>query len=140
MRFSRLVLLMLVLVAGCTSAQAPVNVETGGTTNPTSDTAAVRITSSGFSPKTITVTPGTTVTWTNDDTAAHWVASNVHPTHTVYPGSGIGKCDTAQEPAIFDACKNIPAGGTYAFTFTEKGTWGYHDHLNAGTTGTVVVQ
>jgi hypothetical protein len=36
----------------------------------------------------------------------------------------------------FDQCS---AGTSYAFTFGKIGSWGYHNHLNHGATGTVVV-
>lgn len=98
----------------------------------------VKITSSGFEPKTLTVKAGTTVKFVNGDSNLHWPASAVHPTHTVYPGSGIEKCETG-EP-IFDACKGLAQGESLSFTFSEKGSWKYHDHLSVSSTGTVVVE
>ena len=86
---------------------------------------SVNYTANGFEPNSITIKAGETVTWTNKDTDDMWVASNPHPTHTDYPG--------------FDALKNIPPNGTYSFTFTKVGTWGYHNHLNPSQKGEVVV-
>lgn len=86
---------------------------------------SVEYISGGFNPSSITIKAGETVTWTNKDTGDVWVASNPHPIHTDYPG--------------FDAKKNIPSGGTYSFTFTKVGTWGYHNHLNPAQGGMVVV-
>jgi len=99
----------------------------------TSSTLTVEITSSGFSPKTFEINAGDTVTWTNMDSRSHWPASAVHPTHTVYPEPGgcIG--------SKFDACKGLSNRESYSFTFNEKGTWGYHDHLRASLTGTIIV-
>lgn len=88
-------------------------------------TASVEITSSGFSPATLSVKKGTKVTWTNKDTKVHWVASNPHPVHT--------------DLSDFDARKSIVANGTYAFIFTKTGTFNYHDHLNPSTTGNITV-
>lgn len=94
----------------------------------------IEITAEGFSPSTITVTKGTTVTWINMDTERHWVASASHPTHTVYPTTGgcIG--------STFDACAAMEEGDAFSFTFDEIGEWKYHDHLNPSNFGSVVVQ
>ena len=100
----------------------------------------VEIIGSGFSPSTLTINKGDTVTFQNIHPEESWPASAVHPTHTVYPGSGISKCGTVEESMIFDACGGIsPDYGTYSFTFNEIGTWNYHDHLDSGKTGTITV-
>jgi plastocyanin len=106
----------------------------------TPQTHTVNMSSSGFDPKTLTIKKGDTVVWFNTGTQNHWPASNVHPSHTVYPGSSINKCGTAQESDIFDACMGIAPGERYSFTFNEAGSWGYHDHLNTIRTGTIIVQ
>lgn len=85
----------------------------------------VAITSSGFSPKEITVKAGGTVMWTNNDNVEHTVNSAVHPTHQVYPPLNIG---------------NIPQGGSKSLIFPDKGTYIYHDHLNPSLFGTVTVE
>jgi plastocyanin len=94
----------------------------------------VEITSSGFNPSSLTVNTGDTVTFINRDTKSHWPASAVHPTHKGYPETGgcIG--------SKFDACMGLAQGETFSFTFSQKGTWKYHDHLNPAFTGTIVVQ
>ncbi len=131
-----LVLLLIasvVLVSGCTQygqqAQqpAPLPKGTGGEKN-------IEITGSGFSPSTMTVDAGNTVTFINKDSKPHWPASAVHPSHGAYPEPGgcIG--------SRFDACKGLNNGEVWKFTFNQKGTWKYHDHLNPGLTGTVVVK
>mgnify|MGYP001584862973 FL=1 len=94
----------------------------------------IKITSSGFEPKTLTVKAGTTVTFVNEDSNQHWPASAVHPTHAAYPESGgcIG--------SKFDACKVLAQGESFSFTFNEKGSWNYHDHLRPSNTGKIVVE
>lgn len=92
----------------------------------TSSMMEVMMTASGFTPASITVPVGATVVFRNADTTPHWVASEPHPIHTGLPG--------------FDAGRDIPAGGTYSFTFTKIGTFTYHDHLKPNVKGTVVVQ
>lgn len=100
----------------------------------------VEMVSAGFNPKTISISRGETVTFINKDSTAHWPASNLHPTHTTYPGSSIQKCGTADEAATFDACKSLAEGEQYSFTFTRVGTWPYHDHLNPSKSGVIVVK
>lgn len=92
-------------------------------------TNKVEVTANGFSPSAIKVKAGDTVTWTNNDSVPHWPASAAHPTHTVYPGSGIEKCGTAAQSGIFDACKGLATGESFSFKFDQVGTWKYHDHV-----------
>ncbi len=99
----------------------------------------IRITNSGFIPKEVSVERGEAVTFVNEDDTEHWVASNLHPTHTVYPNSDIRKCGTKDEEIMFDSCRGLKKGETYTFVFTEIGTWRFHDHLRANLGGTVVV-
>lgn len=102
--------------------------------------ATVTYTDDGFSPREVTISQGGTVTFVNESGSDFWPASAMHPTHTVYPGSDIELCVTAQADTLFDACGAVSTGGVYEFTFTEEGEWGYHDHLNASHFGKVVVE
>jgi len=79
---------------------------------------AVSITSAGFQPNALSVKVGTTVTWTNNDSAAHTVTS-----------------DTA---GIFDSGA-INGGQTFQFTFSTAGTFTYHSTSDPSMTGTVTV-
>lgn len=113
------------------NAVANTNVATNvnGATN--TNTAAkvvakdVAITASGFSPSSLTVAAGTTVTWTNTSGGEARIASDPHPTHTDLPG-----LDSS----------TLAKGDTFSFTFTQVGSWGYHDHFSPTTRGTIVVQ
>ena len=107
---------------------------------PVSKAYAVEITESGYVPATLTIKQGDTVTWANKTSTENWPASAMHPTHEKYPGSSITKCGTAEESGIFDACKGIPEGGSYSFTFNEKGEWGYHEHINVKMFGKIIVE
>ncbi|HLD40456.1 MAG TPA: plastocyanin/azurin family copper-binding protein [Candidatus Nanoarchaeia archaeon] len=137
-------LMILTLLIACSPAAAPKTGESNVNSepaeivkaNPSSDNT-IRITAAGFEPKTLTVKVGTTVTFFNEDSSKHWPASAVHPTHTAYPGSDIKKCGSGE--VIFDACKGLEQGESFSFTFNEKGSWGYHDHLRASMTGKIVV-
>lgn len=86
----------------------------------------IEITDTGFTPSTVTINAGQTVTFINNGQAPHWPASDPHPTHTNLPG--------------FDAEHALQTGEKYSYTFNDKGSWGFHDHLNARLTGRINVQ
>ncbi|HKZ35920.1 MAG TPA: cupredoxin domain-containing protein [Patescibacteria group bacterium] len=102
--------------------QAP---EAQPVSQPSPATNTIAYTDTGFSPKSITVKPGTTVTFVNESSTDMWVASALHPTHLELPG--------------FDQLQGEPKGATYSFTFEDIGTWSFHDHLNPTTFGSVIV-
>lgn len=98
--------------------------------------ASVAYGPNGFAPAEITIKKGDTVTWTNQSTNAMWVASAMHPAHAAYSGTTLAQhCNDAADVS-FDQCKN---GSSYSFTFDKAGTWGYHNHSNAGMFGKVIV-
>lgn len=97
----------------------------------------IEMTVSGFKPSVLVVSKGETVLFKSTDGTKRWPASNIHPVHTVYPGSNISKCDSAEESQIFDACAEV---SEYSFTFNEAGSWNYHDHTNPTKTGTIIVE
>jgi plastocyanin len=108
-------------------------------TNPSPATSAtVNDTASGFTPGSVTIKVGGTVTWLNQSGGQMWIASAVHPTHSSYDGTTRdAHCAAGYTGATpFDECS---AGNSYSFTFTKVGTWAYHNHLNPSQTGTVVV-
>ena len=90
--------------------------------------AAVTVlyTNSGFTPATIHLTVGQTVIFKNTTDTDMWVASNPHPAHTDYSG--------------FDEGRGQMRDSEYAFAFTRRGTWGYHNHLSPDRGGQVVVE
>ena len=128
-----LFLVAVLLLAACT-----VTVRNDITNEPINDSGkemhTIEITSSGFSPSSLTIKQGDTVAFVNKDSAPHWTASAFHPTHSAYPESGgcIG--------STFDACKGLSQGESWSFTFNEVGEWKYHDHLSSGDTGTIIVE
>lgn len=85
----------------------------------------VNMTSQGFEPKEVTINKGDTVTYVNNDAQYRWPASNIHPTHNIYPE--------------FDPKAEIAPGSSWKFTFDEVGNWKYHDHLVPTMNGTVIV-
>ena len=81
------------------------------------DTARVEIQAHGFSAPTLTVKPGTTVTWTNRDDDAHTVTSVANRFRS--PG--------------------LDTGEKFSYTFTRPGTYEYFCSLHPLMTGKVVV-
>jgi plastocyanin len=93
--------------------------------------ATVTITGSGVSPSSVTVSQGQAVTFINNDTRSHEMASDPHPQH--------GSC-----PSMEAGLGTIGAGQTkVTHAFGNAGTCHYHDHLddtNGSLHGTIVVQ
>src|ERR1700712_4991472 len=87
---------------GMGSMASPANHATPGSTAPVGGTA-VGITDFTFSPTTLTVPVGATVTWTNKDAEPHTVAANDGSFHS--PG--------------------MDTEATYTYTFTKTGTFDY---------------
>ena len=84
-----------------------------------------KITASGFSPKSIIVKAGESITWENTDTDNHTVNSDNHPTHLLYPFLNVGIIKPGEKKSV-----SPPNGGTFT----------YHDHLNPSLTGSITVQ
>lgn len=106
------------------SAELGVKTETGAVN--TAKKVTVNYTNSGFSPSTITIKKGDTVVFVNQSSGSMWVASNPHPTHTDYPA--------------FDEKAAVSSGSSWSFTFDKTGSWGYHNHKDPSSLGTIVVE
>jgi len=100
----------------------------------------VTYTNSGYSPSTLTVKKGETVTFKNQSSRSMWPASAIHPTHRVYSGTSLDEHCPDTTGTAFDACKGYLPGKSWSFTFNKAGAWKYHDHLNPGAIGTIVVE
>lgn len=85
----------------------------------------VTLTSSGFSPATLTIKAGDAVTWVNNNGANATVNSAPHPAHTDYPPLNLG---------VF------ADGQSLSLTFNKAGSYKYHNHLNSAQFGTIVVE
>jgi amicyanin len=86
------------------AAPAPVSVKIGNFT---------------FNAPTVTVAPGTTVTWVNEDDIPHTVVSDDKKTFR---------------------SKVLDSGESFSFTFTVAGTYGYFCSIHPHMTGKVVVK
>jgi len=107
---SSVLIMVTVLIVSCYKNKSSYN--SSNTTN-----SKVSIMSSGFSPASLTVVTGSTVTWTNNDNVAHSV--------TTADGS-INSGDIAPE-------------SSYTKTFGTTGTFSYYDGHNTSMTGVIVV-
>ena len=86
---SRLVVISaLTLIAAACGSDSPSSPSGGGTTIPNDGPIAttLTITSSGISPRTVSVPVGSRVTIVNSDTRQHNMNSDPHPTHGSCPG------------------------------------------------------
>lgn len=79
----------------------------------------------GWHPRQLLIEPGETATFVNKSRNAFWPASNSHPAYEQY--------------SAFDAGHPIASGESWSFVFTQKGQWGFHDHLRSFYTGMVIV-
>jgi plastocyanin len=106
-----LILLASIIIFSCSKSDS-------NKTNTPAPSNSVSIANMSFAPATITVSPGTTVTWTNND----------NMTHTV----------TADDNS-FDS-GNLTSGSNYSRTFSVAGTYPYHCTIHPNMTAKVVVQ
>ena len=96
--------LTVVAISGCTS-------QTQNTAN------TVNIQNMAFSPSTLNVKVGTTVTWVNKDSTAH---------------------DVVSDTGLFNS-GNLNNGQSYSYTFNQTGSFPYHCGIHPSMTGTIVV-
>ncbi len=90
-----------------------------------SEVKTVEMTPEGFEPAKITVDVNSAVIFVNKDTEAHWPASDIHPTHEIYPQ--------------FDPRKPILPGQSWSFKPTKIGIFKYHDHIFPHKRGTLTI-
>ena len=94
---------IIIFIGGCNKSSSPTNTPPSGP-----GANEVWMQNTAFNPQSITVSVGTKITWTNKDGFAHTVTSGTPSNQTNYFDSG-----------------NIPAGGTFSFTFDSAGTIQY---------------
>lgn len=96
---------------------------------PTTNTNTITITANGASPRDITVAVGSQVTFVNNSTSVHDMASDPHPEHTDCPEITVGFMTAGQSRTT----NNL----------TRARTCTYHDHNQPSTTnlmGTIRIQ
>jgi plastocyanin len=80
---------------------------------------AVSIDNFTFTPASLTVKAGTTVTWTNKDDIPHGIASSSN---------------------AFTRSKALDTNDSFSFTFTTPGTYQYFCYIHPHMVGTIVVE
>ena len=119
--------LALLGVAGCgqqaASTAAPAAATPAAATSAAAAPAEIVLKNFAFSPKELTVPVGTTVTWTNQDSAPHTVTAGQR-------GSPSGLFDSGQ----------LTAGKSFSFTFSQAGTYPYFCSVHSGMDGTITVK
>lgn len=94
-------------------------------TNPAAEQVTITYSNDGFSPNSVTVKKGGTVTINNTSDHSVQFSSDPHPSHT-------GNSELNETV--------LAAGKTQSFTVTRTGTFGYHNHLDDTEGGTIIVQ
>jgi len=84
----------------------------------TGDNKSINIKNLEFRPDTLTVSVGTQVTWTNNDSMAHTVSSDNN---------------------VF-SLGTLTSGQTGSYTFTAPGTYPYHCDIHTSMKGTIIVK
>ena len=113
-----LILALASFSAGCTSSQG--SAQPAGATPAPATANTITIKDFTFSPATLTVKTGTTVTWVNEDSMSHTVVSD--------DGSGFP----------FTSAR-LSTGASFQQTFTQAGTYPYYCSIHPSMKGTIVV-
>ena len=109
------VLLIAIVLTACSSGDATTSKTTASST---SSGNTVSIANFAFSPATLPIPAGTTVTWTNNDSTTHTVTS---------------------DNGVFDS-GNLAPNAIFSYTFSNAGTFAYHCSLHTSMTGKIVVK
>ena len=106
-------------LSGCSSPQSP---QIATTTTPAQPVGSneILIKNFAFSPASLTIRTGATVTWLNQDEATHQIASD------------------PVTPAAFSS-DPLADGASYRFTFIKPGTYTYHCSIHPSMKGTIIV-
>lgn len=105
-------LLFSIVLISCSKSSSSNNIA------PLPSSNTVSIVNMSFTPASITVSPGTTVKWNNNDNMTHTVTG---------------------DDKSFDS-GDISAGSSFARMFSVAGTYAYHCTIHPSMTGTVVVK
>jgi amicyanin len=111
-------LAMLVMTVMLFAKSPSVRASSSNHDQPAAPPAAVKIDNFSFTPQTLTISVGTTVTWTNRDDIPHTAVST----------EGVFKS------------KVIDTDEKFSYTFTKAGTYSYYCTIHPKMTGKVVVQ
>ena len=123
-------LTLTIACAGCGGSDGG-GTPTSPTENPGTVGATITIGTNGVvSPREVTVTPGSRVTFVNNHTAAHDMTSDPHPEHTL--------CPALNQVGFLSVGQSRTSGN-----LNTPGVCTYHDHINdtnANLRGTIRIQ
>jgi len=122
-----LVVIVAVLIWGFSTSWGKKGIYSTSSPSPTAETnstpisgeASVSAKNFAFNPSQITVTSGTKVTWTNNDSTAHTITS---------------------DDGKFTSSGQIQPGKTYEVTFSTPGTFAYHCSIHTTMKAQVIVK
>ena len=112
------VFLMSAIACGSSSSTSPSPTPTPGSSSVTIPAGASNLGNQAYSPDSVNVSVGGTVTWMNNDSTAHTSTSDASGWD-----SGV-----------------VAPGASFSRTFPTAGTFSYHCTLHTGMVGKVVVQ
>jgi plastocyanin len=127
MKYFELLFIVIIsaLLTGCTSPKIKsIRDETPPLTAEPVATNYIDIKADGFSPASISIFAGDTVTFQNSDSKSHEVASDPYPKDDILPDFHSG---------------TLYKNETYQYTFRQTGTYGYHLEDNPSVKGEVIV-
>jgi len=117
---------MFIIMAGCTSytppATPPATTQTQAPGTP--GTPTVTIQNFAFSPASITVPRGTTVTWVNQDSANHVILNDAQ--------------GSVAQGALFTS-NSLGKGAEFSYKFDNPGTYPYYCSIHPSMKATVIV-
>ncbi len=105
-----------IVLAGCSLYGGSNSPSTSTSPKSSVDSNAVNVQNFAFSPATLTVKKGTTVTWTNNNSAQHQIKS------ATFNSSQLGK------------------GQSFSFTFNDGGTFDYSCAIHPSMLGKIIVE
>jgi len=111
-----LILILIVLAVSCSKTDTS---QASPKVGPLGVKQDIEIKGFAFNPASITISAGTTVIWTNQDSAPHRIISD--------SGNELGS-------------GSISTGQTYTHTFENPGTYDYHCSIHPSMKGEIVVQ
>lgn len=94
--------------------------------NGSSQEQRIELREEGFFPSALTIRKGDSVRFTTSRGKEFWPASDLHPSHEVYPE--------------FDPRKPVKPDSSWTFQFEKTGTWHFHDHLAPLFRGVITVK
>ncbi|HWQ89016.1 MAG TPA: cupredoxin domain-containing protein [Desulfitobacteriaceae bacterium] len=114
--FVFLMLICTLIITSCSSSNSGTNTPSTPDNSQVAQNPAVSIENYSFKPAVLTVSAGTTVVWTNNDSVAHNIKSTDF------------------------SSKNLAKGETFEFKFDKTGTYSYSCGIHPTMTGQIIVK